>query len=162
MAQVIERKAVKKVASSSSDDKSAAYKLLNSLARRSPQLMKFLYEECIDPLMKHIERADGWNYSPPSSSDRGQAYVGLRNLGCICYMNATLQQLFTIPALRYNLLCVDDGKPEDLQEYKGEKVDDNSFHQLQKLMANLELSDRSEYNPWEFCFAFKEPDGGPT
>ena len=29
-------------------------------------------------------------------------------------------------------------------------------------MANLELSERSEYNPWEFCFAFKEFDGSPT
>jgi hypothetical protein len=29
-------------------------------------------------------------------------------------------------------------------------------------MANLELSDRSDYNPWEVCFAFKEFDGGPT
>ena len=36
------------------------------------------------------------------------------------------------------------------------------LHQLQKLMANLELSERTDYNPWEFCFAFKEFDGSPT
>ena len=41
-------------------------------------------------------------------------------------------------------------------------VDDNALHQLQKLMANLELSDRSDFNPSDFCFAFKEPEGGPT
>ena len=41
-------------------------------------------------------------------------------------------------------------------------IDDNMFHQLQKLMANLEASDRSDYNPFEFCFAFKEFDGTPT
>ena len=29
-------------------------------------------------------------------------------------------------------------------------------------MANLELSERTDYNPWQFCFAFKEFDGGPT
>lgn len=29
-------------------------------------------------------------------------------------------------------------------------------------MANLELSERQDYDPWEFCFAFKEFDGGPT
>lgn len=67
-----------------------------------------------------------------------------------------------IPALRYNLLCVDDQLPEDCQEFKGESVDDNLLHQLQKLMANLELSERMDYNPWEFCFAFKEFDGTPT
>ena len=36
------------------------------------------------------------------------------------------------------------------------------LHQLQKLMANLELSERSDYDPWQFCFAFKEFDGSPT
>ena len=29
-------------------------------------------------------------------------------------------------------------------------------------MAHLELSERSEYNPFEFCFSFKETDGNPT
>jgi len=67
-----------------------------------------------------------------------------------------------IPAFRYNLLCVDDKKPEDLQEYKGFKIDDNVLHQLQKMMANLELSERQEFNPMEFCFAFKDLDNNPT
>jgi ubiquitin carboxyl-terminal hydrolase 34 len=67
-----------------------------------------------------------------------------------------------IPAFRYNLLCVDDQLPEDIQQYKGENVDDNMLHQLQKLMANLELSALNYYIPWEFCFAFKEFDGSPT
>ena len=67
-----------------------------------------------------------------------------------------------ITGLRYNLLAVDDGVQADWQEHKGERVDDNVLHQLQKLMANLELSERSDYNPWEFCFAFKEFDGSPT
>lgn len=43
------------------------------------------------PLMKLIKRHDGWNYSPPGSTERTQKYVGLRNLGCICYMNAMMQ-----------------------------------------------------------------------
>jgi len=73
-----------------------------------------------------------------------------------------LQQFFAIPALRYNLLCVDDCRAEEPREHKGEMVDDNMLHQLQKLMANLELSERTDYNPWEFCFAFKEFDGTPT
>lgn len=64
-----------------------------------------------------------------------------------------------IPALRYNILCVDDGKPENPQEFKGDKIDDNAFHQYQKLMANLELSDRSEFVPADFCFSFKDHDG---
>jgi ubiquitin carboxyl-terminal hydrolase 34 len=41
-------------------------------------------------------------------------------------------------------------------------VDDNLFHQMQKLIAHLELSERTAFNPKAFCFAFKEPDGTPT
>lgn len=88
--------------------------------------------------------------------------MGLVNLGCICYMNSMIQQFFMIPAFRYNLLCVDDGKEQNLQEYKNYVVDDNMFHQMQKLIAHLELSERKAYNPFEFCFAFKECDGQPT
>lgn len=36
------------------------------------------------------------------------------------------------------------------------------LHQLQKLISHLELSERNEYNPKPFCFAFKEFDGSPT
>ena len=36
------------------------------------------------------------------------------------------------------------------------------MHQLQKLIAHLELSERNEFNPMQFCFAFKEFDGQPT
>lgn len=35
-------------------------------------------------------------------------------------MNSMMQQFFMTPAFRYNLLCVDDGKEEELNEYKGE------------------------------------------
>ena len=67
-----------------------------------------------------------------------------------------------IPAFRYNLLSVEDNTPVDLVEYKGHKIDDKVLHQLQKLMAHLELSDRTDFNPYEFCFAFKDLDGNPT
>ena len=39
-----------------------------------------------------------------------------------------MQQFFMIPSLRYNLLAVDDGKPDDLKEFKGEVVDDRVLH----------------------------------
>ena len=111
------------------------------------------------PLISTIKKPKSWNYIPQTKSERYQKYVGLRNLGCICYMNSMMQQFFMIPAFRYNLLCVDDGKPEDIKDYKNEKIDDSMMHQLQKLIAHLELSERTEFNPMQFCFAFKEFDG---
>lgn len=59
-------------------------------------------------------------------------------------------------------MSVDDSMPEDIQEWKGLKIDDNMLHQLQKLMAHLELSERPDYLPIEFCFAFKDFEGNPT
>jgi ubiquitin C-terminal hydrolase len=38
-------------------------------------------------------------------------YAGLRNLGCICYMVAMLQQLFMTQAFRSLILMTDDGQP---------------------------------------------------
>lgn len=71
MIQAIEQRATKKQASNSSESKTAAYKLLNSLARRSPELMKYFFTECMRPLLDFIERTDTWNYTPPSASERG-------------------------------------------------------------------------------------------
>jgi hypothetical protein len=50
--------------------KDAAYKLLNSLIRKSPVLFNSFLTKSMDPLMKLIKRHDGWNYSPPGSSER--------------------------------------------------------------------------------------------
>ena len=36
------------------------------------------------------------------------------------------------------------------------------FHQLQKMFGFLELSDRQDYNPHEFCFSFKDFQGNPV
>jgi len=33
-----------------------------------------------------------------------------------------------IPAFRYNLLCVDDGMPADIKEFKGEQLDEVMLH----------------------------------
>lgn len=112
--------------------KDAAYRLLNSLIRKSPLLMNAFLEKSMLPLMDLIKRQDCWNYSPPGggSESARQKYVGLKNLGCICYMNAMMQQYFMIPAFRYNILSIDDSFKEDLVEYKGAKIDDNVMHQL--------------------------------
>ena len=82
----------------------------------------------LKPLMALIKRPTTWNYQPVGDASRMQSYVGLRNLGCICYMNSMMQQFFMIPAFRYNMLCVDDGMAPDVKEYKGDHFDDNMLH----------------------------------
>jgi ubiquitin C-terminal hydrolase len=72
--------------------------------------------------MDLVKKPSGWKHSPASvdGGNRYQEYVGLVNLGCICYMNSMMQQFFMIPALRYNLMCVDDEVAENPQDHRGE------------------------------------------
>ncbi len=82
-------------------------------------------------------------------------FVGLENLGCICYMNATIQQLFMIPAFRKAVLTL---PPPAHGE--GSLVD-NVVFQLQRLFAYLQDSERMFFNPASLTYAVKD-DGAPT
>lgn len=107
-----------------------AFSLLIQLIQNSSFLMNRFLDQNLLPLIKTIKTPKGWLYVPPGTSnfERSQEYVGLKNLGCICYMNSMMQQFFMVPNFRYNLLCVDDGKEEELKEYRNEVIDDNMFH----------------------------------
>lgn len=110
-----------------------------------------------------------WNFRPAGNGRSFYGYVGIKNIGTICYMNAMLQQFFMTPSFRYAILAVEDNLPPALvdytgqkKEYHGKRVDDNVLHQLQQMFAFLELSDRQDYNPYEFCFSFKDYAGQPV
>lgn len=52
-------------------------------------------------------------------------------------MIAMLQQLFMTQSFRSLVLMADDGQPECLVKKGAKEVDDNIFHQLQSMFANL-------------------------
>ena len=69
----------------------AAYALLNGLIKKSPALMLKFMQEQLWPLMERIKKPKGWKFAPASAGgDSLQKYCGLRNLGCICYMNSMM------------------------------------------------------------------------
>jgi hypothetical protein len=70
--------------------KDSAYKLLNSLIRKSPLLMNSFLEKSLLPLINLVKRQEKWNYSPPGQIEKASKYVGLYNPACICYMNSML------------------------------------------------------------------------
>ena len=93
-----------------------------------------------------------------STKCRSEGYVGLKNLGCICYMNSIMQQIYMVPTFRYAILQSDDHKPiETLSSF-----DDNLLHQLQRMYTYLLLSQKEYYNPKMFCSALKDMDGNAT
>jgi ubiquitin carboxyl-terminal hydrolase 9/24 len=55
-------------------------------------------------------------------------YVGLKNFGATCYMNALIQQLFMISDLRKGILSSEE--PDD-------DLDNNVLHHFKQIFANL-------------------------
>jgi len=101
------------------------------------------------------------NYNPSNERRSMNGFSGLKNLGSICYMNSILQQFFNIPSFRYALLQANDKKEPNYTD-PNKEIDDNVLHQIQKMFTYLELSNRSDYNPTEFCYSFKGLDGLAT
>jgi hypothetical protein len=79
-------------------------------------------------------------------------YAGLVNLGCICYMNASNQQLFMIPQFRQGILE---------HAVKSKAVEDSVTFQVQRMMAHLQETQRRAFNPKPLCMALKDWDGNP-
>jgi ubiquitin carboxyl-terminal hydrolase 34 len=69
-------------------------------------------------------------------------YAGLRNLGCICYMNSMIQQLYMTVPFRHLILMADDNEPECLVKKGTKEIDDNIFHQFKAMFANLLLTEK--------------------
>ena len=97
-----------------------------------------------------------------SYSSRQHGHVGLKNLGCICYMNSIMQQIYMVPTFRYAIMHADDGEsPKPSSNYRYSVDDDNLLHQLQEMYTYLTFSEKMDYNPRGFCYSFKDFDGNP-
>ena len=96
------------------------------------------------------------------SSKKQYGHVGLKNLGCICYMNSIMQQIYMVPTFRRAIMFSDDGKtPNPSSNYRYSCEDDNLLHQLQEMYTYLTFSEKMDYNPRGFCYSYKDFDGNP-
>lgn len=138
----------------SSELRQSIYYLLINLTSEFDNL-SLLFNTVFKDIPEQINRITKNSYNPHAEKRSKLNYVGIKNLGCICYMNSMLQQFFLIPSFRYCLLQVNDNKPPQYSEGKLD-IDDNVLHQLQKMFTFLELSERQYYNPHEFCHSFKD------
>ena len=96
------------------------------------------------------------------STPKKFGHVGLKNLGCICYMNSILQQMYMVPTFRYAIMSSDDHKEPSNPSFIYELMDDNLLHQLQVMYTNLTYSNKSDFSPRAFCYSYKDFDGNPT
>ena len=110
-----------------------------------------------------IRRLSPSIYNNSNNSKKQHGYVGLKNLGCICYMNSVMQQMYMVPSFRKGILAADDGKPPNPHsDYSNSCDDDNLLHQLQRMYTFLSFSEKMDYNPKDFCYSYKDFDGNPT
>ncbi|KAL4092916.1 hypothetical protein PRIC1_011905 [Phytophthora ramorum] len=95
--------------------------------------------------------------APKSSKDQllqRAKYVGLKNLGCTCYLNSTIQSFFMMPRFRRQVLRLQSNGGGS--EKSGLK---SLTYELQSLFAHLEGSAKPYYNPRSFTRAMKTWDG---
>ena len=127
----------------------AAFDLLLSLCSfditNFNELFNLIQSQHLDNHPKYHQ----WNYSPSSDQLSPTGYVGIRNLGSICYMISLLQQLFMMPKFRRGILSIKDEVVKS----------DELLSQLQLMYANLQESRRKMYDPTFFVKANKDYDG---
>ncbi|XP_043941443.1 ubiquitin carboxyl-terminal hydrolase 24 [Protopterus annectens] len=132
---------------STASSRLAAYEVLVMLADSSISNLQLITEELLslhhqaDPAL--IKEFD---YLPPVDSRSISGFVGLKNGGATCYMNAVFQQLYMQPGLPEAILSVDD---------EVENPDESVFHQVQSLFGHLMESKLQYYVPETFWKIFK-------
>lgn len=80
-------------------------------------------------------------------------FVGLKNLGCICYMNSIFQQLYMIPIFRKTIIEVEDRKADEQPD------EQNVLFQVKCIFGGLMEIEKQYFNPKRFCKAFNDIDG---
>ena len=87
-------------------------------------------------------------YKLITSSD----FLGLENLGCTCYLNSVIQQLFMIVPFRLAIQSVKNQKPSD------DRSIDTLYH-TKLLFASLSNAGSAPHNPEHFFKTIKDIDG---
>lgn len=142
----------------SSDTIEAFYNFLCSFSKSSTATQTFFeyFEELVKLGNWRTGLYKNWSIEvAKEESKKLTKYAGLKNLGCICYMNSVFQQLFMIPDFRDYIISSDIKMPED------EDFQSNTLFQFQVLMKSLRDVPRKFHSPTQFCMHFKNFDGTP-
>eukprot|EP00883_Tetradesmus_obliquus_P015009 jgi/Sobl393_1/8113/SZX59989.1 len=160
----------------------AALELLSELMGDSPSSLEEGVALLID-LHYQQQTLRGWNMSPRPLRAPGQ-YMGLKNGGATCYMNAVFQQLFMQPAIRAGVLGAAAVEPSEAPDsvfaqlqlfmqpairegmlgaaaVEPGEAPDSVFAQLQSMFAMMALGRSTFFIPRDFWGAFKDYDGSP-
>jgi len=110
--------------------------------------------------------SNSWNIDPEQDKRFPNGFSGLRNLGCICYMNSLIQQFNMIPRVRYGILNSRTNEPDNLPISPAIQLFDfeteNLLSQLQIMFAGLHMSLRQAFTPRGWTQSYKNEEGEPV
>jgi hypothetical protein len=72
------------------DTRRVAYKILQTIARENEESLRDLLKMLSNTLLAQVPLVTSWNFKPQMHIKSHTGHVGLKNLGCICYMTAML------------------------------------------------------------------------
>uniref|UniRef100_A0A8C2XPQ8 Ubiquitin carboxyl-terminal hydrolase 24 n=1 Tax=Cyclopterus lumpus TaxID=8103 RepID=A0A8C2XPQ8_CYCLU len=132
---------------STASSRLAAYEVLVMLADSSLPNLRLITRE----LMSMHHQSDPslckeFDYLPPVESRSVSGFVGLKNGGATCYMNAVFQQLYMQPGLPEAFLSIEDDT---------DQPEESVFYQVQSLFGHLMESKLQYYIPENFWKIFK-------
>jgi uncharacterized UBP type Zn finger protein len=142
----------------SHDSRKAAFNLLATISRDSIEQLNIILDymsKFSTEVSWRTKKDTDWNIKFYDDEKSATGHVGIKNLGCICYMNSLNQQLFMIPGFRNDILTIKDPNHDKNPD------EDNMFLQWQTLFAGLLLSEKMYVNPKAYCHSFKDWEGEP-
>ncbi|XP_026201108.1 ubiquitin carboxyl-terminal hydrolase 24 isoform X6 [Anabas testudineus] len=132
---------------STASSRLAAYEVLVMLADSSLSNLRLITRELLS--MHHQSDPSlckEFDYLPPVESRSVSGFVGLKNGGATCYMNAVFQQLYMQPGLPEAFLSIEDDT---------DQPEESVFYQVQSLFGHLMESKLQYYIPENFWKIFK-------
>ncbi|XP_034559386.1 ubiquitin carboxyl-terminal hydrolase 24 isoform X5 [Notolabrus celidotus] len=132
---------------STASSRLAAYEVLVMLADSSLSNLRLITKELLS--MHHQSDPSlckEFDYLPPVESRSVSGFVGLKNGGATCYMNAVFQQLYMQPGLPEAFLSIEDDT---------DQPEESVFYQVQSLFGHLMESKLQYYVPENFWKIFK-------
>ncbi|KAL5247027.1 hypothetical protein ACHWQZ_G019033 [Mnemiopsis leidyi] len=134
----------------------AAFNLIGALCKGCLENLGFVVNSTKELFYSEQNLLNSWEFPPSIHPRNPKGFVGLKNGGATCYMNAVLQQLYMIPHIRANLLslpCVEERMEGDISPAKLHHL--GVATQVQSIFCALKESKHQYYTPDGFWRAFK-------
>ena len=132
--------------------KKEAFELIKIMITQSSEAFDYLLTQASGfskDLSFRTCKSSDWQISSQDSERPFTGFVGLKNLGCICYLNSCIQQLFCIDPFKQFILSYAAHGSESI------------LYQLQVTFSALQHSIQPSFEPKDLCNTLLDWEGKP-